>query len=300
MLAKCRSGLRLIKGLVDLETIRILCSILELPNCPITELEFFGNRHLTLDIWKLLTTSLVKNTTVTFLNLSSNKLTDEFCPLLINLLWDDQSIRTLNLSHNLFTDEGIASLTWLFEYDRNQVTKLDLSYNCFGLQGTQEMFNVLETNRTLRTLDLRHNNYPIGEFDTFIGKEPIKADILDENHTILEVAISPWEPAFCSGCCRYGHRFKRIDADYHEGKVNYDSDCVVSGRYPFEDEYATEWIDWSDSENVELILNRNRARAAALCLLAIQRFRSQECLLGRVPRDVVLMIAKLVFYQKID
>lgn len=294
MIVTVRSGERSVSRL-NSEHLQLLCRILASPGCTIVSLSLVGSfGHLIASDKALFLSALAKNKSITSLNLSGNRLGDEFCLLLTNTLLENQTLSTLDLSHNLITDEGIGHLEWLFCGDSETFTKvssLDLSYNLFGLSGTQAMVNVLETNRTLRKLDLRHNNYLQDRFETFVGKWPIKAKVLKDNKMILDLRLTPWEVAFCPGCCKYGCRMKYIDDDHHEGQVDYDSECVVNWT-GFGYEYKTKWIDWSDSEKIQKVLLRNRIRAGILCLLAIHRFRVRECLLGQVPKDVVLVIAK--------
>lgn len=128
-------------------------------NSSLQSLSLSANKHISRKGIECLSHSLKVNTTLTSLNLSSNKLSNELC-FLSHLLEMNEGLKVLNLRSCEINLSG-KKTRFLESLKRNRsLLDLDLTNNYISNQGRirEHLIEVINTNNTLTTLDLRGSN----------------------------------------------------------------------------------------------------------------------------------------------
>ncbi|KAF0978604.1 hypothetical protein FDP41_002424 [Naegleria fowleri] len=94
--------------------------------------------------------------TLTYWDLSENRITSEGVEVLVDMLKVDKSLKTLRIECNEFGDKGAEDFAQLLEVNKT-LKKLMLGENAIGDEGAKEIGKGLAMNRTLKTLFLNNN-----------------------------------------------------------------------------------------------------------------------------------------------
>jgi len=132
---------------------------------------------------------LVRNQTVTHLDLAHNKIEDGGARVLATLLMRSeppQTIKYLNLSDNLIRSQGASDLGRALEINTS-LTELLIKLNRLGDEGGKALVESLKVNKSLTLLTLAHNE---------MGSETAEAlkEALEKNETLttLDIAGNPF------------------------------------------------------------------------------------------------------------
>ncbi|XP_053462088.1 NACHT, LRR and PYD domains-containing protein 13 [Nycticebus coucang] len=151
---------RLCLGLNELqdEGAELLCDALTQPNCTLKRLELWLCQ-LGAPSCRYLSDALLKNKSLTHLNLSRNQLGDEGVKFLSEALsYPDCSLRCLNLSGCSFTTEGCQELSDALKHNHNMHI-LDIGRNDLGDNGAKLLCEALKASScSLNTLGLEKCN----------------------------------------------------------------------------------------------------------------------------------------------
>ncbi|CAM4742272.1 unnamed protein product [Rotaria magnacalcarata] len=125
---------------------------------------------------------ILRNMTLTTLNLSWSNIGEEGAAHLANALATNKTLATLDLTYNDIGEDGAAHLANALATNKT-LTTLNISENNIGEDGAQHLANALATNKTLTTLDLTYND---------IGEEGAAhlANALATNKTLTTLDIS--------------------------------------------------------------------------------------------------------------
>ena len=99
---------------------------------------------------------LMNNSTLTELNLSSNKITDEEVVRLAEAIKVNTTLQSLDISHNTISDDGMSSISDCLKIN-NTLCKLNLSSNKISDKGAERLTEAIQINTTLQSLDISHN-----------------------------------------------------------------------------------------------------------------------------------------------
>eukprot|EP00760_Papus_ankaliazontas_P038935 PhM_4_TR9423/c0_g1_i1/m.67352 len=148
---------------------------LRLPTTNLTTLKLPENR-IDDNLLRGILSGLVKNTTVTHIDLSHNKIEDGGAKVLATILMRSeppQQLKILNLSDNLIRSAGAVDLGRAIE-NNSKLTHLHLKLNRFGDDGGRVFAEALRVNTTLKVLDLDHND--LGSDTARVLAEALKAN----------------------------------------------------------------------------------------------------------------------------
>jgi len=133
-------------------------------NSTITALDFSHNK-ITNHGARLIAKLLGGNSVISQLNLCDNQLQSEGGRYLARGIRENDSLIRLNLRLNRLTDEGCRLL---FEgiQDNNSLTDLNISCNGASAQAAQTLFSILrDPNHHLSTLDISGNDFDSNQFE---------------------------------------------------------------------------------------------------------------------------------------
>ena len=131
-------------------------------------LDIGGNYNMGLEGIKAFAKALITNTTLTELNLSDNKISDEGGKALAEALKINTTLTTLIILKNFISNEGAKAIAEVLKTNTT-LTKIDLGENHIGVEGVDALVNALKRNTTLTTLILYDNNQI--PFDYFFGRD---------------------------------------------------------------------------------------------------------------------------------
>jgi hypothetical protein len=245
----------------DMEA-RLLATFLASDNCVITDLNLSNNNLAALDNSTSISDAMAQNRSIINLDISNNS------PLRI---WADEwDIRG---SLDLFVSQLALAIQ-----DHPCIRSIDLSNN--AIRGsTITLADYMP--KSLRHINLSDNKY----------MDHGSLAYLMEHCHLRSIDISRME---------IGDIFKGVET------------CIVGNTsllkldYTWYHSVCTVQKNEEVKANIELMLLLNRkaikaAKNAALCLIAIRKFRRVESgLLGLVPKELVLMIAKYVYASYVD
>jgi len=219
---------------------------------------------------------------VTDLNLMNNSLASlEFATCIANTIANNRSIVNLNLADNAVWMDVYTCTANLEEFvihlakaivDHPCIKTIDLSNN--SLHKSMAAFAIHKP-KSLKHLNLTGNRY----------MDRTNLGYLFENCKLTSINLSRME---------IGYIFSSIESSIVANR------SLLKVDYEFYPSVCSVQKNEEVKSNIELmlLLNRKAHRAAinaALCLIAIRKFRVNECgLLGLVPKELVLMMARLV------
>jgi Ran GTPase-activating protein (RanGAP) involved in mRNA processing and transport len=148
----------------------------------IKSLSLPGNR-IDAELLKAMLAGLVKNNTLTYLDISHNKIDDEGAAAIATVLQKkDLGLRHIDLSDNLIRSQGAKLLG--FALGKNtQIQFVSLRLNRLGDEGGARFFENLQGNRSVRSLNLSNNQ---------MGVESAKiiADFLQSSSALNSLFLS--------------------------------------------------------------------------------------------------------------
>ncbi|CAM4892110.1 unnamed protein product [Rotaria socialis] len=147
-----------------------------LRNATLTTLDISSNK-IGADGAKQLANALANNKTLTTLNLLFNEIGEDGAKHLADALANNKTLTTLNIAWNKIGNEGAGYLANALDNSKT-LTTLDISSNKIGADGAKQLANTLANNKTLTTLNLLFNE---------IGEDGAKhlADVLANNKVTL-------------------------------------------------------------------------------------------------------------------
>src|SRR3990167_5808111 len=150
---------------------------------------------------KELAEALKVNSTITTIDLRSNKIDAAGAQALAEALKVNSTITTIDLMHNQIGAAGAQALAEALK-QKATITRLDLAWNQVGDAGAQALAEALKTNRTITTLYLRDNQ---------IGDAGIQVLIqaLKKNHIVTEIDIALTNQTL-SSLLKRNRQFKNI------------------------------------------------------------------------------------------
>jgi hypothetical protein len=101
--------------------------------------------------------ALIRNTSVTVLSLSRNKLSDQDAGLLATALLENSTLKSLDVSENRFSDDGIIALANAAEKGPS-LRKLNVIKNQFGNRGSLALLKAVRENMKLVHVELGADN----------------------------------------------------------------------------------------------------------------------------------------------
>eukprot|EP00762_Andalucia_godoyi_P004972 ANDGO_01364.mRNA.1 hypothetical protein CAOG_05626 len=99
-----------------------------------------------------------KGSRLVFLDLSSNKLANDFAFAFSSSLRTNRSLQTLILSNNRIADKGGVALAEVLRDKNRTLQRLSLIRNMLGFRAGQGFLDMLRSNAVLHTLDVSHNS----------------------------------------------------------------------------------------------------------------------------------------------
>ena len=99
---------------------------------------------------------LMNNSTLTELNLSSNKITDEGTKRLAEAIKVITTLQSLDISHNALSDVGMSSISDYLKFN-STLFKLNLSSNEISDKGAKRLAEAIQVNTTLQELNISKN-----------------------------------------------------------------------------------------------------------------------------------------------
>ena len=125
---------------------------------------------------------LMNNSTLTELNLSSNKITDEGVRRLVKVIQVNTTLRSLDISHNTTSDDGMSSISDCLKINAT-LSKLNLSNNKITDEVVKMFSEAIQINTTLQDINMSSNNI------TDEGAKRL-AEAIKVNTTLKELNIS--------------------------------------------------------------------------------------------------------------
>eukprot|EP00698_Gefionella_okellyi_P016389 TRINITY_DN4690_c0_g1_i1.p1 TRINITY_DN4690_c0_g1~~TRINITY_DN4690_c0_g1_i1.p1 ORF type:complete len:656 (-),score=134.82 TRINITY_DN4690_c0_g1_i1:57-2024(-) len=165
---------------IDEDRRKELARYLEHPSCITKELYLAGVAAN--DVFgRLLAHSFTANFTVSVLDLSNNRLTEDSAPVIATMLRANITLRRLSLSRNLFGPKGSAEIVSAMAVNRG-IHTLDLSDIGMASEAGRALADVLRNNRVLQQLDVSKNS---------MGEEAVEiAKALPQNSTLTLLNLS--------------------------------------------------------------------------------------------------------------
>ena len=156
-------------------------------NCPdisaVSNLELSGNYFSPTGIQRLLS-NLREDLTIQKLSIQGNSIGDLGVLHLCESIRDrGLAVHELNIEGNQITDRGVLTLCNALSVENCSIKYVNLSNNAVGFLGARHLANMLQVNRKLATLDVRHSS--LGD----IGIGHI-AGSLEDNSTLKTLNVS--------------------------------------------------------------------------------------------------------------
>ena len=126
--------------------------------------------------------ALQTNRSLTSLDLSGNEIGHQGAKDIANAIQNNTTLKSIGLSWNRIGDQGAKHIANAMENNRT-LTSLDLSRNLIGDQGAKDIANAMENNTTLKSIDLSGNR---------IGDQGAKdiANAIQQNTTLTSIHFS--------------------------------------------------------------------------------------------------------------